>query len=49
MKYIDYITEIEELKEKHNLNAYEALMLELAAAFEVDNLNYEKLKKEFCK
>jgi len=38
-----YLTEIE----KMDLMAHEKLLLQIAAAFKVDNLDYEKLKKKF--
>ncbi len=47
--YADYIKEIEELKKKYKLDAYQVLMLNIASAFKVDNITYDKLKKEYCK
>ena len=49
MEYIEYIKEIERLKKIYGLSISQILMLQIAAAFEVDNLNYRKLKEEFCK
>ena len=45
MKYKEYIKEIEDIKDK--LSASQILMLQLVAAFECGEFNYNKLKKEF--
>ena len=47
-RFIDYITEIEGLRRKHKLSLDQVLMLQIAASFEIDKLNYTKLKEEFC-
>ena len=46
-KYIDYIIEIEKLRKKYNFNSCQLLVLQIASAFEIDRLTYEKLKEEF--
>ena len=48
-RFLDYVMEIEDLKENFKLNAFQVFLLHVASAFEVDNLNYEKLKEEFIK
>ncbi len=45
--YKDYVIEIEELKKRYNLRSDQLLMLQIAAAFKVDKMDYDKLKKEF--
>jgi len=45
--YKEYIEEIEELKIKYNLKSNQILMLQIAAAVKVDNLDYDRLKEEF--
>jgi len=45
--YHDYINEIDGLCEYYKLGAYQKFMLQIAAAFEFDKFNYNKLKKEF--
>ena len=47
--YKDYVEDIEELKKKYKLGAYQVLMLNIASAFKVDGMTYDKLKKEYCK
>ena len=43
----DYVEEIEGLKKVFNLDSSQILMLQIAAAVKVDNLDYDKLKLEF--
>ncbi len=45
----EYVKEIEELKEKHNLGSSQILMLHIAAAYECEGISYSKLKEEFTK
>ncbi len=45
--YKDYVKEIEELKERCNFSLDKVLLLQIAAAFKIDKMNYDKLKKEF--
>lgn len=45
--YKEYVIEIEELKKKYNLGIDQTLLLQIAAAFKVDNKDYDELKKEF--
>jgi len=49
MKYKDYMNEIEGLEKKHNLKLDQVLLLKIAAAFELDKMNYQKLKRKFIR
>ena len=47
MEYEDYLIEIRELSKKYNLTAIQILTLQIAASFEVNKIDYEKLKEDF--
>jgi len=46
-QFKEYVEEIAELKEKYDLGIDQTLLLQIAAAFKVDNKDYAKLKKEY--
>jgi len=49
MKYRQYVVEIEKIEKKHKLGIDQVLLLKIAAAFEVDKMDYQKLKRKFIR
>jgi len=47
-EFKDYMKEIDLLKKQYNLSIQDVFLLQVAASFELEGMNYSKLKERLC-